>query len=49
MSVVDENATLDAVATSIDVNVRRSSSIEDAILEMLRPRESLLLLETAST
>ena len=45
VSVVDENATLDAVAMSIDVNVRRSSSIEDAILEMLRPRESLLLLD----
>ena len=45
VSVVDEDATLDAVATSIDVNVRRSSSIEDAILEMLRPRESLLVLD----
>ena len=45
VSVVDEDATLDAVATSIDVNLRRSSSIEDAILEMLRPRESLLVLD----
>jgi predicted ATPase/DNA-binding winged helix-turn-helix (wHTH) protein len=45
VSVVDEDATLDAVATSIDVNVRRSSSIEDAILEMLRPRECLLVLD----
>jgi predicted ATPase/DNA-binding winged helix-turn-helix (wHTH) protein len=45
VSVVDEDATLDAVATSIDVNVRRSSSIEDAILELLRPRESLLVLD----
>jgi predicted ATPase/DNA-binding winged helix-turn-helix (wHTH) protein len=43
--VVDEDATLAAVATSIDVNLRRSSSIGDTILEMLRPRESLLVLD----
>ena len=31
-----------AFATAIDVNIRRSSSIDDAIVEMLRPRCSLL-------
>ena len=43
--VVDEDATLAAVATTLDVNLRRRSSIEDAILEMLRPRNSLLVLD----
>ena len=43
--VVDEDATLAAVATTIDVNLRRSSSIEDAILEMLRPRNILLVFD----
>ncbi len=43
--VVDEDATADAFATAIDVNLRRRSSIDDAIVEMLRPRHSLLLLD----
>jgi predicted ATPase/DNA-binding winged helix-turn-helix (wHTH) protein len=45
VSVVDEEATSAAFATAIDVNLRRSSSIDDAIAEMLRPRHSLLLLD----
>ena len=45
VSVVDEDATSAAFATAIDVNLRRSSSIDDAIVEMLRPRRSLLLLD----
>ena len=43
--VVNEEATAAAFATAIDVNLRRSSSIDDAIVEMLRPRSSLLLLD----
>jgi predicted ATPase/DNA-binding winged helix-turn-helix (wHTH) protein len=45
VSVVDEDATSAAFATALDVNLRRSSSIDDAIVEMLRPRHSLLLLD----
>ena len=45
VSVVDEQATSAAFATSVDVNVRRSSSIDDAITEMLRPRHCLLVLD----
>ncbi len=45
VSVVDREATSAAVATAIDVSLRRSSSIDDAIVEMLRPRHSLLLLD----
>jgi predicted ATPase/DNA-binding winged helix-turn-helix (wHTH) protein len=45
VSVVDEHATAAAFATAIDVNVRRSSSIDDAIIEMLRPRQCLLVLD----
>jgi predicted ATPase/DNA-binding winged helix-turn-helix (wHTH) protein len=45
VSVVDDEATSAAFATAIDVNVRRSSSIDDAIAEMLRPRQCLLLLD----
>ncbi len=45
VSVVDDEATSAAFATAIDVNLRRSSSIDDAIAEMLRPRHSLLLLD----
>ena len=45
VSVVDDEATSAAFATAIEVNVRRSSSIDDAITEMLRPRQCLLLLD----
>ncbi|HTL85893.1 MAG TPA: winged helix-turn-helix domain-containing protein [Acidimicrobiia bacterium] len=45
VSVVDDEATSAAFATAIDVNVRRGSSIDDAITELLRPRQCLLLLD----
>jgi len=45
VSVVDDAATSAAFATAIDVSARRSSSIDDAIIEMLRPRHCLLLLD----
>jgi predicted ATPase/DNA-binding winged helix-turn-helix (wHTH) protein len=45
VSVVDEDATVAAFATAIDVNLRRQSSIDDAILATLRPRQCLLLLD----
>jgi predicted ATPase/DNA-binding winged helix-turn-helix (wHTH) protein len=45
VSVVDDEATSAAFATAIEVNVRRSSSIDDAITELLRTRECLLLLD----
>jgi predicted ATPase/DNA-binding winged helix-turn-helix (wHTH) protein len=45
VSVVDEDATAAALATAIDVNLRKSSSIDDAIVELLRPRHSLLVLD----
>jgi predicted ATPase/DNA-binding winged helix-turn-helix (wHTH) protein len=45
VSVTDAESTTAAVATAIDVSLRRSSSIDDAIIQMLRPRHSLLLLD----
>jgi predicted ATPase/DNA-binding winged helix-turn-helix (wHTH) protein len=45
VGVVDEDATAAALATSIDVNLRKSSSIDDAIVDLLRPRHSLLVLD----
>ncbi len=45
VGVVDEDATAAALATAIDVNLRKSSSIDDAIVELLRPRRSLLVLD----
>ena len=45
VGVVDEDATAAALATAIDVNLRKSSSIDDAIVELLRPRHSLLVLD----
>ncbi len=45
VSVGDDAATAAAFATAIDVNLRRGSSIDDAIVELLRPRHSLLLLD----
>jgi len=37
VGVVDEDATAAALATAIDVNLRRSSSIDEAIIDLLRP------------
>ncbi len=45
VSVVDEDATVTAFATAIDVNLARESSIDDAILAMLRTCHCLLLLD----
>ncbi len=45
VTVLDEGATLDAFATALDVNTRQRGSIEDAIVDMLRPRNTLLLLD----
>ena len=45
VAVGDEDATLEAVATAIDVHFRRGSSIGDAIIETLRLRCSLVVLD----
>ena len=45
VGVVDQDATAAALATAIDVNLRKSSSIDDAIVDLLRPRRSLLVLD----
>ena len=45
VGVVDKDATAAALATAIDVNLRKSSSIDDAIVDLLRPRHSLLILD----
>src|SRR5665213_1859524 len=45
VGVVDKDATAAALATAIDVNLRKSSSIDDAIVDLLRPRHSLLMLD----
>jgi predicted ATPase len=45
VGVVDQDATAAALATAIDVNLRKSSSIDDAIVDLLRPRHSLVVLD----
>jgi predicted ATPase/DNA-binding winged helix-turn-helix (wHTH) protein len=45
VTVVDEGATFEAFATALDVNTRQRGSIDDAIVDMLRPRHALLLLD----
>ncbi|MEJ7800563.1 MAG: hypothetical protein WKF60_08595, partial [Ilumatobacter sp.] len=45
VTVLDEGATLEAFATALDVSTRQHASIEDAIVDMLRPRNALLLLD----
>ena len=45
VGVVDQDATAAALATAIDVNLRKSSSIDDAIIDLLRPRRTLLVLD----
>jgi predicted ATPase/DNA-binding winged helix-turn-helix (wHTH) protein len=45
VTVGDATATAEAVATAIDVNVRRSSSIDDAIVGLLRSQQCLLVLD----
>jgi predicted ATPase/DNA-binding winged helix-turn-helix (wHTH) protein len=45
VTVVDEGATFEAFATALDVSTRQRLSVEDAIVDMLRPRSALLLLD----
>ena len=45
VTVVDEGATFEAFATALDVNTRQRASVEDAIVDMLRARHALLLLD----
>ncbi len=45
VTVIDESATFEALATALDVNTRQQGSIEDAIVDMLRPRHALLVLD----
>ena len=45
VGVVDDDATAAALATAIDVSLRKSSSIDDAIVDLLRSRQSLLVLD----
>jgi predicted ATPase/DNA-binding winged helix-turn-helix (wHTH) protein len=45
VTVVDEDAAFGAFATALDVSIRQQASIEDAIVDMLRPRQALLLLD----
>ena len=45
VTVVDEGATFEAFATALDVNTLQRASVEDAIVDMLRPRHALLLLD----
>ena len=43
--VVDPDATVEALATAIGVHVRQDGSLEDAVVDTLRDREVLLLLD----
>ncbi len=45
VSVIDQDATAAALATAVDVNLRKSSSIDDAIIDLLRSRHTLLVLD----
>ena len=45
VTVVDERATLAAFATAVDVNIRQQASIDEAVIDVLRPRRALLLLD----
>jgi predicted ATPase/DNA-binding winged helix-turn-helix (wHTH) protein len=45
VTVADPGATLGAFATALDVSTRQQTSIEDAIVDMLRPRCALLVLD----
>lgn len=44
-TVVDEDATCEAFATALDVSTKQSTLIEDAIVDMLRARRALLVLD----
>ncbi len=45
VTVIDQDAAFAAVATALDVNTRQQISIEDAIVDMLRPKQALLVLD----
>lgn len=45
VTVIDEGATLAAFATAVDVNIRQQASIDEAVIDVLRPRRALLLLD----
>lgn len=45
VTVVDESATLQAIATALEVNTRQRASIDEAIVDVLTPRQALLLLD----
>ena len=45
VTIVDADAAFGAFATALDVNTRQQISIEDAIVDMLRPRHALLMLD----
>ena len=45
VTVLDEGATYEAFATALDVNTRQHTAVEEAIVDMLRPRRALLLLD----
>lgn len=45
VTVVDERATLEAFATAVEVNTRQRASIDDAVIDVLRGRQALLLLD----
>lgn len=45
VTVIDQDAAFGAFATALDVSNRQQASIEDAIVDMLRPRHALLLLD----
>jgi predicted ATPase/DNA-binding winged helix-turn-helix (wHTH) protein len=45
VGVADEDATVAALATALEVNERRTGSIEDAVVDVLRARRCLLVLD----
>lgn len=45
VSIVDTDAMYGAFATALDVNTRQQTSIEDAIVDMLRARRALIVLD----
>jgi predicted ATPase/DNA-binding winged helix-turn-helix (wHTH) protein len=45
VTVADHDAAFAALATALDVNTPQQTSIEDAIVDMLRPRHALLVID----
>lgn len=45
VTVMDEDATFEAFATALEVSTQLSTSVEDAIVDMLRARQTLLVLD----